>query len=50
MFTIGKNEEAFDSRFARTRASQQKRLIEALICGASEETLTLDLFLGKEAL
>ena len=39
-----------NSRTAGPRVSQQKRAYWSSWCGANEETLTLDLFLGKEAL
>ena len=39
-----------NSRFEKRELANKIRLPRALKCGASEETLTLDLFLGKEAL
>ena len=46
----GASEETFDSRYEVRELANKKGYLEPCRCGASEETLTLDLFLGKEAL
>lgn len=46
----GASEETLTLVGEARELANKNRLTRAEVCGASEETLTLDLFLGKEAL